>query len=87
MKAFWNYVRSIQKAKENMADLRTCEEGIHAKTSVSKVNILTSFVVDVFTEENLNTVPKPGRYYVQIELNDLPITLEIVIFFVKVQRE
>ena len=37
-KAFWKYVRSTQKNKENVADLSTCKRGIHANTSVSKAN-------------------------------------------------
>ena len=44
-KAFWKYVRLTQKTKENVADLRTFKKGIYAKTSVSKANILNSFLL------------------------------------------
>ena len=44
-KAFWKYVRFTQKTKENVAYLRTCQEGIYAKTSVSKANILNIFLL------------------------------------------
>ena len=44
-KAFWKYARSTQSSKENVADLRTCIEGIYAKTSVCKANILDTFLL------------------------------------------
>ena len=77
MIAFWKYVRSNQKVKENMPDLSTCKKGIYAKTGVSKANILNSFFC-IFTEEKLNTINNPEICYAQSELSELSITLEIV---------
>ena len=41
--AIWKYVRSTQKTKENVADLRTCKKGIYAKTSARKTISYTVF--------------------------------------------
>ena len=84
-KAYWKYVRSIQKTKEDVADLRTFKNGIHAKTSVRKANIPNSFFASIFTEENMNTIPNPEICYVQSELNDLSFTQEIVKKLVKLK--
>ena len=35
-KAFWKYVRSTHRTKENVADLGTCKKGIYVMTCVSK---------------------------------------------------
>ena len=72
----WKYVRSTQKTKENVADLRTCKKVIYAKTSVSKANILSSFF-GIFTEENLNAIPNPKICFIQSGLSDISITPEI----------
>ena len=83
LKAFCKYVRSNQKTKENVADLRTWKKGIYAKTSVSKANILNSFFASIFTEENMNVIPNQEMCYIYSELDDLSITPKIVKKFVK----
>ena len=86
-KAFWKYVRSSQKTKENVAGLRSCKKCIYAKTSVSKANVINSFLASISTEENMNAIPNPEICYAQSELTDLSITPEIVQKICYVERE
>ena len=54
-KAFWAYVNSKLKNKENVADLHT-DSGI-ASSDQEKANAFSSFFKSVFTEEDEENMP------------------------------
>ena len=55
-KAFWKYVRSKTTCKESIGTL--FHNGNFAETDEDKANVLNSFFSEVFTEEDVENIPK-----------------------------
>ncbi len=75
-KAFWQYVNSKLKYRDNVADLHT--SGGIATTDQQKADALSEFYKKVFTREDTNSVPNFELRQVEAALQDITFTRQEV---------
>ncbi len=71
-KAFWKFVNSKLKCKENVADLHT-DKGT-ASSDQDKANTLSSFFKQVFTQEDVSSIPDLVARVAMAPLDDVTFT-------------
>ena len=76
-KAFFNYARSKMKTRTGISDLEY-PDGRMAHTDVEKAELLNTFFSDVFTEEDLATIPTFEQRTYREPLTDITINDDMV---------
>ena len=76
-KAFFNYARSKMKTRTGIRDLEY-PDGRMAHTDVEKAELLNAFFSDVFTEEDLTTIPTFEQRAYREPLTDIAINDDMV---------
>ena len=76
-KAFFNYARSKMKTRTGISDLEY-PDGRMAHTDVEKAELLNAFFSDVFTEEDLATIPTFEQRTYREPLTDITINDDMV---------
>ncbi len=72
-KAFWQYVNSKRKYRDNVADVLDAN-GVQATSDQHKANALSDFYKRVFTCEDTKSIPNFDKRHVDSALEDINFT-------------